>query len=59
MKLCIRCKNERENSCFSPDKKTIDKLASWCKICFSEYRKERYTKSKEEKIINNTYNKNI
>jgi hypothetical protein len=47
MKLCVRCKNERENSCFSPDKKTTDKLASWCKICFSEYRKERYSKNIE------------
>lgn len=45
MKICVRCNNQRENSCFSPDKKTLDKLASWCKICFSEYRKIRYNQN--------------
>lgn len=42
MKKCVRCGNQRDNSCFSPDKKTLDKLTSWCKTCFSEYRKTRY-----------------
>lgn len=42
MKKCVRCGNQRDNNYFSPDKKTLDKLTSWCKICFSEYRKARY-----------------
>ena len=45
MKKCVRCGNQRDNSCFSPDKKTLDKLASWCKFCFAEYRKIRYNQN--------------
>jgi hypothetical protein len=48
MKTCARCANQRDISCYSPDKKTADKLASWCKICFSEYRKQRYNQNIQE-----------
>ena len=48
MKKCVRCGNQRDNSCFSPDKKTLDKLASWCKTCFSEYRKQKYNQNIQE-----------
>ena len=47
MKKCARCGFDRENSCFSPDKDTSTGLASWCKICFSEYRKQKYIENLE------------
>ena len=42
MKLCVSCKTAKDFSCFKADKKTKDKLSSWCKECYSEYTKKRY-----------------
>jgi hypothetical protein len=39
-KICYNCKQEKELSEFSLDKRSKDKLQGICKICQKEYRKK-------------------
>lgn len=48
-KQCSKCPNIKPASEFN--KRTDDGLASWCKACYNEYRKELRAKKKEAIII--------
>lgn len=61
MKICSKCKNEKELDDFYPSKKTKDGYNIWCKVCNKEYNKqfkdpERRKKWRED---NKEYNKSI
>lgn len=47
MKVCTRCKTEKELSLFGKNKRTKDGLSVWCKACCSEHGKQQYEKSKD------------
>lgn len=47
-KICYNCKQEKELSEFSLDKRSKDKLQGICKICQKEYRKKHYLENKED-----------
>lgn len=47
MKLCVRCKVEKENDEFRQLK---TRLNSWCKECCKEHRKEWYQKNRDSEI---------
>jgi hypothetical protein len=46
MKVCNKCNLEKDNVHFKPCKKTRDKLSNSCRICISEYEREKYRKQK-------------
>lgn len=46
--LCSRCKEDKPEDEFLKDKRRPNGLGTWCKKCFSEYRKEYYKKNKNE-----------
>jgi hypothetical protein len=48
MKKCSKCKIEKENSEFTPDKRSKDGLFSYCKPCNTARQKEAYWKNLEE-----------
>ena len=41
MKICKRCKIEKEDSFFNKERKGSEKLQSYCKQCMTEYNRER------------------
>ena len=49
MKTCSTCMLEKDDSCFSRDSKSIDKLNSWCKDCVRSYTKTYYDLNKDTK----------
>jgi hypothetical protein len=51
MKKCGKCLDIKEELEFSENKKKKDGLASICKTCHSQYRKEHYLKNKDKVII--------
>lgn len=59
MKVCTRCKLEKEFTEFSKAKNGKNGLVSWCKSCFKQYNfdnKERqYLKNKEYNLKNKEY----
>lgn len=61
MKICYKCKKEKENLCFNKHKRAKDGYSSHCKECRSNYFKTYYSLNKE--YINqknkNYYNENI
>jgi hypothetical protein len=48
MKLCVRCKETKDNSEFRQLK---TRLNSWCNACCKEHRKEWYQKNKDSEIL--------
>lgn len=48
MKVCKKCKEEKELSLFSKHKSTKDGLRSFCKGCIKEYRENNIEKIKEK-----------
>jgi hypothetical protein len=50
VKICKRCKVEKENTKFSISKNSKDGLNSWCKDCQSEYKKIRNTNKIQEDL---------
>jgi len=54
MKLCTKCKKNKDETCFSKDSKSKDGLGCRCKECCSKYQKElaikRNKKRKEETL---------
>lgn len=55
MKVCFRCKIEKDLSCFGNDKNTKSGLKSNCKECINAgHRKER-REGKPQKIIKGSY----
>lgn len=42
MKICVRCKENKEDSLFGKSSKNRDGLHSWCKACVSKSRMRRY-----------------
>jgi hypothetical protein len=51
MKICSKCKIEKELSEFDFQQNTKDNLSSYCKTCLIEYRKLYYFKNKEKNLI--------
>jgi hypothetical protein len=49
MKRCCRCKINKDESEFNPDKRASDNLCSECKVCKKLYNKE-YVKTHKEQI---------
>jgi len=41
LKICKRCKQEKDISCFYPHKTTKDRLQTWCTSCKNEVRREQ------------------
>ena len=54
MKLCTKCKQNKDETCFNKDATKKDGLQCWCKECRSKYNKEqvikRNKKRKEETL---------
>ena len=48
MKLCVRCKVEKEDSEF---KHLKTRLNSWCQCCCKEHKKEWYQKNKASELV--------
>lgn len=42
MKICTRCRNEKDKKLFATRNKSNGGLSSWCKECFKEYDRLRY-----------------
>jgi hypothetical protein len=62
MKSCPKCKTKKHNKDFHRHKNRPDKLAVWCKVCMSKYRKNLYkTKTKERELKGHKvwYKKNL
>jgi len=36
MKICNKCKKQREKTLFSPSSRTMDKLNRVCRVCINE-----------------------
>lgn len=53
MKLCIRCKENKEETFFSKNKKNKDGLNNTCKSCRNEISIKSYNKNKEKILIKN------
>jgi len=51
MKVCTKCKIEKEDEDFSWKIKAKNKRDTRCKVCRSEYRKEYYQKNKEKEKL--------
>ena len=51
MKTCSKCKEDKDKSLFSNNKKTKDKLSYVCKVCYKKY----YTENREKLVL---YGKN-
>lgn len=47
MKICVTCKIEKEDFCFSVLSRAKDKLQTKCKDCTNKYMKERLQKNKD------------
>ena len=47
MKTCVSCGQEKEASQYSVDKKSKDKLCSYCKDCASEKSRQSYHRRKQ------------
>lgn len=47
MKICTKCKIEKEYTEFCKSKNGKEGLSSWCKNCLGEYQKEFYLENKE------------
>lgn len=57
-KICTKCKEKRERTLFSPDKRSSDRLQSKCKICYKEYR-DFIMKTKDLESINDYRNNSL
>ena len=44
MKLCSKCKKQKDESEFYTNSRSIDGLNCWCKDCMGAYTRERYKK---------------
>ena len=54
-KRCTRCKQDKELSLFSKNKKAKDGLQSWCQKCMSESRSIRYKYKKPPSLQSETW----
>ncbi len=52
-KLCVRCEEIRPLSEFHVAARTRDGLQSWCKACYREVRRERYSANREHELERN------
>jgi hypothetical protein len=50
MKVCFRCKDEKDESDFYRRTRNRDTLYSWCKKCFVEYTNERAVQKKKRAV---------
>ena len=48
MKTCSKCKVEKEDNCFSPEKRSKDGLQYWCKDCKKQLANKESTKEKKK-----------
>ena len=53
MRICTKCKYEKEISDFHKSKSRKDGLSVWCKECQKEHKKQHYTSYKEKYLSNN------
>lgn len=51
MKICSKCKTEKELDEFSSNKKKKDGKSSWCKVCVREKSDKHYTQNVEEILL--------
>jgi len=49
-KLCVRCKIEKSTNDFPKEKRCNDGLASWCKDCYKDYRRQWEKDHKEKRV---------
>ena len=49
MKLCTKCKQNKDETCFGKHANTKDGLQCWCKKCMSKYNKERTIKRNKKR----------
>ena len=49
MKLCTKCKQNKDETCFGKQSKSKDGLHPWCKKCVSKYKKEMAIKRKKKR----------
>jgi 5-methylcytosine-specific restriction endonuclease McrA len=56
MKRCIKCKVEKDESEFSPNKSAGRLLHSWCKECMAEAHRQRYSTDSEYRAWQHEYN---
>ena len=49
MKVCSKCKQNKDETCFGKHANTKDRLHGWCKECMSEYMKELATKRNKKR----------
>lgn len=59
MKICKKCKKEKENNYFGKNKKVSDGLQAWCKKCHKQYNKDNNSYLREKKKEYYLKNKNI
>jgi hypothetical protein len=52
MKICSKCKLNRDNTDFEYCKHTTTKLSAWCKKCISIKKAEKYKLNKEKYLLN-------
>lgn len=46
-KVCVKCKNVKEITCFNNDKSTEDGKQKWCINCKQEYNREHHLAKRE------------
>src|SRR5262245_41771221 len=51
MKTCTKCKIEKTEKCFYPNKRYKDGLSYWCKLCEAEYKKINPHKKPTKKVL--------
>ena len=49
MKICTKCKNPKSVDLFAKRSSASDGLASWCKACFAENARIKYSNNKQER----------
>jgi hypothetical protein len=51
MKICSKCKKEKELDEFNNHKSTKNQKSAWCKSCILERSKEYYVKNKTKQLV--------
>jgi hypothetical protein len=51
-KRCTRCKQTKPREQYSPDARSLDGLASWCKACARDYSRARREWKRQQAMLN-------
>ncbi len=49
MKICAKCKKEKNDDCFTPS--SLKKNSGWCRMCNSEYHAKNYENNRDKLLI--------